>query len=246
MKSQRTRRRRSSASTNVGVPKPTIAPVPPSLPLAVQDAPVVPPPTLPTVRAQCPNCKVFILNQLRRVCSVCQTSLTLRDRYPERAHLADGVLLSDDSTTRDTALRIVALRQAGMSDSEIAPLVKLAVKAIPTYIYRAGANGWLDDVLVAPRDRMDYCVMDKVVQRIEEALEDDYRNEKTGMKVQTVVALEVGRGTLFNRNEDQGTQQAVPSTIVGIKVEIVGGAVQGMREGTIIGKSQYLDAEPVE
>jgi hypothetical protein len=44
---------------------------------------------------------------------------------------------------------------------------------------------------------------------------------------------------------DQQAQAAPPTTIVGIKVQIVGDTPP-MREGTVMGTSTYVDAEPVE
>src|ERR1700693_5074968 len=48
--------------------------------------------------------------------------------------------LRDDSTCRETAIRILSLRTAGLEDAEIAKALNMSVKSISPYVYRAGKN----------------------------------------------------------------------------------------------------------
>lgn len=237
-KSQRTRRRRSFASHR-DVPQSVPVRVPASLPLSVEDTASV-----PSLLPKCPRCGTSILNPVRRNCSVCDLHLPLDLRQPEKAHLAPKLALEDDSIQREKAVKIVVMRQAGVTDEEIATVLGLKPISLSGYVYKAGKNGWLDDLLHSPREQMEYQVFHKVVQRIDEAL-DSEQVLATGMKERTAVALKVGEGTLWNKPQDL-SQVAPSSTIVGIKVEVVGGEKPEMRPGTLMGSSSYTDAEVVK
>ncbi len=192
----------------------------------------------------CPRCKTRILNPLRRTCGSCFAPIPLTVRDPSKAHLSEGIALPDDSAIRPTALKIVALRQGGLSDEEIGQILGLKKSTLTAYLYKAGANGWLDDVLVDPKERMELQILDKVVRRLDEALDSD-TTLNTGMLERTAVALKLGEGTLYNR-PGEVSQAAVQSTLIGVRVEVVGGVPQQMREGTISGTSKYLEAETVK
>ena len=197
----------------------------------------------PALRSKCPRCKTTILNPLRRKCGGCDLLLPLAVRDPSKADLPPSIAKPDDATgQREKAVKIVVLRSAGLSDEEIGPLVHLNPRSLPGYVYRAGRNGWLKDLLDTPKDRMEYQVFHKVVQRIDEAL-NSKTTLKTGMKECTAVALEVGKGSLYGVHDDAPV--ATASAIIGVKVEIVGGT-QPMREGTVVGTSQYVESTPVE
>ncbi len=193
---------------------------------------------------KCPRCKVSILNPLRPTCSLCDFDIPLTVRDPSKAGLSEWIAEPDDSPMRLKCLRIAALRQTGMTYEEISPIMGLNVSTIRTYMCTAGANGWLKDLLTDPKERMEFEIFNKVVRRLDEAL-DSEAILNTGMKERTAVALKVGEGSLFNRNE-QAQQQNGPSTMIAVKVEVVGGEPQKMREGTIVGASRYLDAEEVK
>ncbi len=130
-----------------------------------------------------------------------------------------------------------------MADEEIAGILGVKVPTLRNYVYRAGMNGWLDDLLVEPKERMEYQIYNKVVDRLEEALESNERLQ-SGMKESTAVALKIGEGTLFNLPPEGPAQ--TQTTVVGIKVEVVGGEPQAMRAGTIAGNSEYVDGETKE
>ena len=87
---------------------------------------------------------------------------------------------------------------------------------------------------------MEYQVYHKVVDRLEEGLESE-AVLRSGMRERTAVALEVGKGALFGYSDE--ISQAPISAIIGVKVELVG-TPQPMREGTIVGTSQYMDVTP--
>jgi hypothetical protein len=247
VKSKRTRWGSTRAPSKEAAPKSLPKSVLPSLPLAVQDAPVVPPLTSPANldgRPKCPRCGTLILNYLRRYCTSCGIPIPLAVRDPSKAHLPASVAIDDDSLMRDKAVKVVMLRQAGLTDAEISPIVGLKTTTIQNYVHIAGANGWLDDILVVPQDRMDYQIFNKVVNRLDEALDSD-AVLNTGMMERTAVALKIGEGSLFNRPAEVN-QAPVTATMVGVKIEVVGGEPQQMRAGTILGGATYLEAEPVK
>lgn len=150
--------------------------------------------------------------------------------------------LSDDSKVRTIALQIIAMRIAGMADSDIATALDISPKTISPYVYRAGKNGWLD--LDNPKDRLQYQVMHKVVRNLEQSL-DSQAILQTGMKESTAVALKVAEGTVFKQFNDTPTGP-VQQAIVAIKIEMPQGPPHVMREDTVGGTPAYLDAESVK
>jgi DNA-binding CsgD family transcriptional regulator len=148
--------------------------------------------------------------------------------------------LSEDSSIRDTAIRIYVMRGAGVSDDQIAQTLGLSKKTLPGYIYKAGTMGWLDDYLHSAQDYLEHKLIHKVVKNLDEAMSDTYRNEKTGMQVKTAVSLKIAEGALFPRLQQQ---QGPNQTLMGIKIEVVNGAPQTIREGTIIEAPAYEEGQ---
>lgn len=141
------------------------------------------------------------------------------------------------------AMQIIALRIQGMDDADIAKQLDISEKSVSPYVYRATKNGWLD-IDYNPKERVQFQMMHKVVQRLEEGLDDSFRNEKTGMKVQTTVALKVAEGTLFKQFADQQQTSDRP-TVVAVQIVMPEGPRQVVREETTGGTPAYIDAEPV-
>jgi len=148
--------------------------------------------------------------------------------------------LPPDSKVRAVALNIMSMRAAGKSDDEIAKELQISPKSISPYVYRAAKNGWL--VADTPMDRVKYELLNRVIDRLGEGLEDGARHQTSGMRVRTAVALKMAEGTIFKEFDQQssGVQQ---STIVAVQVIMPDGARQVMRDDTIGGTPNYVDAE---
>lgn len=165
---------------------------------------------------------------------------TDRSNRPPKDHPAYSWWLPEDSKVRPVAMQIIAMRLSGMSDADIAKHIGISEKSISPYVYRATRNGWLD-IDYNPKERIQFQVMHKVVQQLEEGLADGQRMN-TGMKVRTAVALKVAEGTLF-KQFDQQQAQVAPSTVVAVQVIMPDGPRQEIREDTTGGTPAYIDAE---
>lgn len=145
------------------------------------------------------------------------------------------------SKMRRTALRIVAMRAAGISDPEIAVALGLSPKSITPYVYRAGKNGWLN--FFDPHHEMEYRLLHKVVRNLDQMLDSDQVLQKGDKSVRMEATLEAAKGTLFKRY-DQTVAAPPPSTMVAIKIEMPQGPPQVMREETFGGVPNYIDVPP--
>jgi predicted transcriptional regulator len=137
------------------------------------------------------------------------------------------------------ALKIVAMREADVSDEGIAAELGISKNTISGYLHKAGRNGWLD--FADPKNQLEYQLMHKVVRNLDEALDDTTRHITSGVMVKTAVAEKIAEGALYPRLA--GQQAAVAQTLVGIKIQIVGGEPGQMREGTVMGSNSYIDVE---
>lgn len=108
------------------------------------------------------------------------------------------------------------MRVAGLTDAEIARGLDMSEKTIAPYLYKAGKNGWLKSE--DPRDLLEYQMMHKVVQRLDEALDDDTRAYASGMPVKTTVALKVAEGTMFKKISGEGEAKP-PSVAIAIQIQ---------------------------
>jgi len=190
---------------------------PPSLP----NAKVEPPDT----RVRCPNPNCGCLTRLRK-CSICDT------KVPQPAWR-----LPEDSDIRELAMKIIAFRLGGMDDADIAAYLEISPKSVRTYVYRAHMNGWLN--YNSSKEAIEFGLMPKVIRNLDAALDDDYRNENTGLRVKTQVALKIAEGVTFKEfGPDLTPGQALSQTAISIRIEQP--AIPApMRQGTIGG---YLDA----
>lgn len=182
-----------------------------------------------------------------------KTPLSLPPAEPEQATTSAPSLVSEetaptplpfpqygeDSKLRNTAVKIVTMRSAGMGEDEIAKALGLSRSTLAGYVYKAGRNGYLtfDD----PKDQLEYQVLHKVVRNLDQAL-DSERTLMNGMPVRTHVALKVGEGTLFKRFGEPTTSQV--SAVVAIRIEMPsadGTAPAQIREGTTGGAPAFLE-----
>lgn len=148
--------------------------------------------------------------------------------------------LPDDSKVRPTAMAIIARRIQGEDDAAIATALGISEKSISPYVYRATRNGWLD-IGYNPKERIQFQVMHKIVEQLEDGLRDKVRMN-SGMKVQTAVALKMAEGTLF-KQFDQQQQQTPVQTVVAVQVVMPDGPRQTIRAETTGGVPAYVDAE---
>lgn len=150
--------------------------------------------------------------------------------------------LPPDSKVRAVALNILAMRAGGKSDDDIAAELHISPKSLSPYVYRAAKNGWIS--ADSPLDRVKYELLNKVVERLGEGLEDPTRHMTSGVRVRTRVAMEMAKGTLF-KEFDQAGSAAPPSTVVAVQVVMPTGNRPTMREDTAGGTPNYADAQLV-
>jgi hypothetical protein len=152
--------------------------------------------------------------------------------------------LPPDSVVRTTALKIIAMRAAGVTNAEIASTLGISEKSINPYIYRAGKNGWIDPD--DPTEQLEYKMLHKVVRNLDEAL-DSGGILQNGMPVRTAVGLKIAEGTLFKKF-DGVAQTNQPSTLVAVKIEMPDGPRPQVRAGNDIGgvPAHVVDAEVVD
>jgi hypothetical protein len=148
--------------------------------------------------------------------------------------------LPPDSKVRVVAMNIIAMRTAGKTDDEIAKELKISPKSIGPYVYRAAKNNWI--VGDTPKERIKYEVLHKVVNRLQEGLDDPKRHVSSGMRVRTAVALKIAEGTIF-KEFDQTAVQPLQNTTVAVQVVMPPGVPQVMREDTLGGTP--IDAQLV-
>ena len=137
------------------------------------------------------------------------------------------------------AVKILALRATGMTDKDIADTMGLSQQTIWNYCYMAGKNGWATDFQNA-KDQIEFGIMPKVVRELEAGLEDNHRNEKTGLSVRTAVALKIAEGTVFKRFEQTANDRPI-SNVIAIRIEQVAGEAKEIAEGDLGGVPAYQE-----
>jgi hypothetical protein len=169
----------------------------------------------------------------RVACPTCKT-LTKRPTCPN-GHPVEQPdwRLPDNSILRERAMKILALRLGGMSDEEIAKYLNITRSTISPTLWRAGKNGWL--AYNSTREAIENGLMHKVIRNLDEALDDETRNEKTGMTVKAQMALKVAEGTAFKEFGSDTTMALPNQTAISIRIEQPS-VQQPMREGTIGGQ----------
>lgn len=159
--------------------------------------------------------------------------ISAKDVPSKRTRLKSGSLKS-------IVMKIIALRVRGMTNVQIAETLHYSPTTIDTYLYRAGKQGWLSEIVDDPKDAIEYDVMHKVVRNMGEALDSDDAERRDKMTV------EVARGTIFKKFDPQTGQAAPTLTMLAVKIEMPVGALEKVRPGAIVGQPAYLDAEVVE
>lgn len=182
---------------------------------------------------KCTKCGALFLT-LKSNCNVCG------EWSPEKQLLPEGIRRGDDSDCRPKAVQIVIMRQAGLDDEQIGAALGIKKSTISALLYKAGKNGWLD--FDDPKNRMEYQVLHKVIRNIDEALDSEVLLVER--KERTAVALEIYKA-------NKATEQPAPpvasvASLMGIKIQIVGGDPGTVREGTVMGNSTYVDTKPVQ
>lgn len=114
-----------------------------------------------------------------------------------------------DSSIRQKAAEIVALKVAGKTRAEIAVIVGLQADTIKRYLYLAAKNGWLkfDD----PTERLEYELLPKIVDNIAYHLN---KKDKT-------MTIEAAKGTgLFKSHQAIKTETEAPQTVLTLNIEM--------------------------
>ncbi len=156
--------------------------------------------------------------------------------HPDKQAIPACAVVSDDSEIRVKALKIAAMEAAGVSRDEIAVALKISRETISGYLYKAGKNGWL--VFDDPKNTLEYQILHKAVRNLDELL------DTTNEEIKTEVTLKTLDGMVWRKDAQQAQQGQ--QTIVGVRVEVVQGAPTQVREGTVMGNSQYVDATVVK
>ncbi len=147
-----------------------------------------------------------------------------------------------DSKQYEQAMKVLAMRTAGLDDKAIADAMGLSTQTIWNYSYIAGKNGWATDFANA-KDQIEFGIMPKVVRELEAGLDDNTRHVTSGMKVSQQMALKIAEGTIFRKFETAGGDGTVVNNIIGIRIETVPGAVTEMRVESGGDTPAYQDAE---
>ena len=162
-------------------------------------------------------------------------------------HIAKVKALPKNSVIRQKALAIMAMRLAGHDNEDIARELELSERSLNQYMWMAGKNGWIPRKrgLVDPKDELEFSLAHKVIRNLDDAMDDDTRNTKTGMPVKTEVALEVAKGTLFKRFGEQNSA-IVQTAVLAVKIEMAPGTPTQVREGTTGGVGRWIEADVVD
>jgi len=133
------------------------------------------------------------------------------------------------------------MEQAGIPRDEVAKTLGLSPKSIAGYLYKAGRNGWLD--FDDAKAELEYSLMPKVLRNLAESLDGNHVLAN-GSRERVTTALKIAEGALFPKMAP--TESLAPSTVVGIKIQVVGGTPDPIREGAVMGVDRYIDAETIE
>ena len=147
-----------------------------------------------------------------------------------------------DSVIYERAMKVLAMRMAGIGDKDIADTMGLSMQTIWNYCYIAGKNEWVPEFGNA-KDQIEFRILPKVVRNLEAALDDNTRHVTSGLKVKDQVALQIAEGTVFKKFEQADASQAPISNIIAIRIEQVGGGTTEVREGNIGGVPAYVEGE---
>lgn len=150
------------------------------------------------------------------------------DSNPDVIH-ADGFppVLAADRSFRTRVLQIMALRQKGLSNQQIADRLGLQLSYIKTLVWRAGKEGWLK--FEDPAERFENELMPKVVDNIAYWL--DQKDKK--------MTIEAAKGGgLFKTHQSLKVEGQAPSQVLAIKIEMppTGNMASTPTAGKVVGK----------
>ena len=151
--------------------------------------------------------------------------------------------IEKNSLVRKKALAIVAMRAQGYTSDEIAAELKVKVDTLSTYVHRAVKSGFLvnkrgESLLADPKDQVEYELANKVVRNLGVLLDCG------DLKTQKEVTLEVAKGTLFKKFDQQVNVPLPNMNVLSLRIEMPRGAEAiTVREGSIGGKPAYLEGE---
>lgn len=203
-----------------------LAAPPSSLPPTVVES-AGPTPALPATddRVRCPNPHCNILTK-RRTCQQCG------GKVPQPSWR-----LPDDCDTRELAMKIIAMRIAGLDDEEIAKQLGLAHRSIRQYVYIASKNGWLTD-FSSTKDAIEFGLLPKALKNLHGLLDSEI------LPVKAKATMELLQGTAFKEFDQKTADQQAPTTVVAIRIERPAAPIT-VREGTIGGTPGYVEADLV-
>ena len=150
------------------------------------------------------------------------------------------------SLIRKKALAIVAMRAQGYTSDEIAAELKVKVATLSTYVHRAVKSGFLvnskgESLLADPKDQVEYELAHKVVRNLGVLLDCG------DLKTQKEVTLEVAKGTLFKKFDQQVNVPLPNMNVLSLRIEMPRGAdTITVREGSIGGKPAYVEGETMD
>lgn len=150
-----------------------------------------------------------------------------------------------DKTSKayEDSMKVLAMRTAGCSTDDIMTALGCSKQNVHNLVQLAGKNGWMTEQLASAKDVVEYQIMPKVLRELEVGLDDEHRNEKTGMQVKTLVALKVAENTVF-KSFDQ-VQAGVQNNALSITIQMPPGPPQQVRAGTVSGAPAYIDGEVI-
>ena len=170
----------------------------------------------------------------------------LSDARPKPAKVPASNKIEGKSLIRRKALAIVAMRAQGYTSEEIAAELKVRVATLSTYVYRAVKSGFLvnskgESLLADPKDQVEYELAHKVVRNLGVLLDCG------DTKIQKEVTLEVAKGTLFKKFDQQVNVPLPNMNVLSLRIEMPRGAEAiTVREGSIGGKPAYLEGERLD
>ena len=168
------------------------------------------------------------------------------DARPKPAKVLHSNKIEGKSLIRKKALAIVAMRAQGYTSEEIAAELSVKVATLSTYVHRAVKSGFLvnkrgESLLADPKDQVEYELAHKVVRNLGVLLDCG------DLKTQKEVTLEVAKGTLFKKFDQQVNVPLPNMNVLSLRIEMPRGAdMITVREGSIGGKPVYTSGETNE
>src|SRR6266853_922367 len=140
-----------------------------------------------------------------------------------------------DRTLRKRALTILALKLDGKTTAEIGEVMHLKPATVNLYLRDAGKRKLItSQQLLDARDRIDYVMVTKALNRIETALDSPDADRAEAR------SLQVAKETIFKSYDQQNAPAQSPTNVLAIKIETCG-PVTALREGSGGGTPRFLE-----